>query len=228
MEPSISVNLMNHNQMAVHALSGCTKAADSQQTGTNGSGNCTDGAGCTVLETNLNSAGAAFATAQGGTWATQFDVSGAPRLDLLISDCVDLRRRNLVGRTLFLARSGTHHPSPLKHQYLVLERESNFLPNRNLCLTLSPSVPIYPLTCRTPGLLLIRPDGAPPLLHTHLRLATFLSSSQRRRLAVCLPVFITRTNPHFSLSLTSLSAVTGLVFRRFTTRLAAVERPDFA
>ncbi|KAF9652912.1 glycoside hydrolase family 16 protein [Thelephora ganbajun] len=71
------VNLMNHNQMAVHALSGCTKATTSQQTGTNNSPNCTNGTGCTVLETNLNSAGAAFANAQGGVWATQFDVSGA-------------------------------------------------------------------------------------------------------------------------------------------------------
>jgi len=70
------VNLMNHNQMALHALTGCSKASDSQQTGTNGSGNCTDGTGCTVLETNTNSAGAAFANAQGGVWATQFDVSG--------------------------------------------------------------------------------------------------------------------------------------------------------
>ena len=228
MEPSISVNLMNHNQMAVHALSGCTKAADSQQTGTNGNTNCTDGTGCTVLETNLNSAGAAFATAQGGTWATQFDVSGVPLLRLLISDCVDHRCRNLVGRALFWARSGTHHPSSPKHQYLVLERESSFLPSGNPYLTPLPSVPVYPPTYRTLGLLLIRLDGAPPLLHIQLLVATFLSSSQRRRSVVCLRVFITHTNPPSSLSLTSPSAETGLVFRRFTTRLAVVERPDFA
>jgi len=71
-----TVNLMAQNQMAVHAQNGCTKATNSQQTGTNGSPNCTDGAGCTVLETNRNSVGAAFANAQGGVWATQFDVSG--------------------------------------------------------------------------------------------------------------------------------------------------------
>jgi len=83
MERFFSVNLMTHNQMAVHALTGCTKANDSQQTGTNLSPNCTDGTGCTVAETNLNSAGPAFANAQGGVWATQFDVSGAayPILD---------------------------------------------------------------------------------------------------------------------------------------------------
>jgi len=83
MERFFSVNLMNHNQMAVHALTGCTKANNSQQTGTNLSPNCTDGTGCTVAETNLNSAGPAFANAQGGVWATQFDVSGAvyPVLD---------------------------------------------------------------------------------------------------------------------------------------------------
>jgi hypothetical protein len=82
MKRSFSVNLVNHNQMAVHALSGCTKSSSSQQTGTNGSPNCTDGTGCTVEETNLNSAGAAFANAQGGVWATQFDVSGASQLVL--------------------------------------------------------------------------------------------------------------------------------------------------
>lgn len=91
--------------MAVHALNGCTKATDSQQTGTNNSPNCTDGTGCTVLETNTNSAGAAFANAQGGVWATQFDVSGAlfPGLPIAflkglpITDCTDLRYRHLVG-----------------------------------------------------------------------------------------------------------------------------------
>jgi len=62
--------------MALHAASGCTKANSSVQTGTNNSPNCTDGSGCTVLETNTNSVGAAFASAQGGVWATQFDVSG--------------------------------------------------------------------------------------------------------------------------------------------------------
>ena len=96
MEYSISVNLMNHNQMAVHAQNGCSKASDSQQTGTNSSPNCTDGPGCTVLETNLNSAGPAFANAQGGVWATQFDVSGAPCPVLLIPSCADLRCRHLV------------------------------------------------------------------------------------------------------------------------------------
>lgn len=71
-----TVNLMTQNQMAVHAASGCTKANNSQQTGTNNSPNCTAGPGCTVLETNTKSVGAAFAGAQGGVWATQFDVSG--------------------------------------------------------------------------------------------------------------------------------------------------------
>ena len=77
---SFSVNLMNHNQMAVHTLTGCTKSPDSNQTGTNSDPNCADGTGCTVEETNLNSSGAAFANAQGGVWAAQFDISGAPDL----------------------------------------------------------------------------------------------------------------------------------------------------
>jgi len=70
------VNLMNHNQMALHASTGCSKDPNSQQTGSNVNSNCTDGPGCTVAETNTNSAGAAFANAQGGVWAMQFDVSG--------------------------------------------------------------------------------------------------------------------------------------------------------
>jgi len=97
MELSFSVNLMTHNQMAVHALTGCTKANNSQQTGTNLASNCTDGTGCTVAETNLNSAGPAFANAQGGVWATQFDVSGASHPVLSTEDCVNFRCRHLVG-----------------------------------------------------------------------------------------------------------------------------------
>lgn len=104
-EHPFSVNLMNHNQMALHAVSGCTKATDSQQTGTNSSPNCTDGTGCTVEETNLNSAGSAFANAQGGVWATQFDVSGAPQLVLLIGDYVNFRCRHFVGLRAILDSS---------------------------------------------------------------------------------------------------------------------------
>lgn len=95
---STSVNLMTTNQMAVHAQSGCTKATTSQQTGTNVSPNCTDGTGCTVLETNMGSAGPAFANAQGGVWATQFDVTGALYLGLLITGRVNLWYRHLVWR----------------------------------------------------------------------------------------------------------------------------------
>ena len=101
-----SVNLANHNQMAVHALTGCSKANNSVQTGTNVNSNCTDGTGCTVAETNLNSTGAAFANAQGGVWATQFDVSGTPCLVLLFEDCFDLHCRHLVGLCVNLNSSG--------------------------------------------------------------------------------------------------------------------------
>ena len=97
MEHAFSVNLMNHNQMAVHALTGCNKANNSQQTGTNLASNCTDGTGCTVAETNLNSAGAAFANAQGGVWGTQFDISGAPGPVPLAAGCANLHCRHLVG-----------------------------------------------------------------------------------------------------------------------------------
>jgi hypothetical protein len=71
-----TVNLMDHNQMALHTLTGCTKASDAVQSGTNGATNCSTSAGCIVADSNNNSVGAAFAAAGGGVWATQFDTSG--------------------------------------------------------------------------------------------------------------------------------------------------------
>ena len=67
---------MTQNEMTIHADDGCTKANNSQQTGITKNLNCTDDSGCTVLEANTNSVGAAFANAGGGVWAAQFDVSG--------------------------------------------------------------------------------------------------------------------------------------------------------
>ncbi|KAI1787368.1 concanavalin A-like lectin/glucanase domain-containing protein [Ganoderma leucocontextum] len=71
-----AVNLMTHNQMALHAQTGCTQASGVTQSGTTGGTNCTDGSGCTVGENQANSYGDNFANAGGGVWATQFDVSG--------------------------------------------------------------------------------------------------------------------------------------------------------
>ena len=93
----VSVNLMEQNEMTIHTLNDCTKAHNSWQTGTGTTTNCTDGPGCTVLETQSNSAGAGFAKAQGGVWATQFDVSGAPFLGLPIASRANFRHRHLVG-----------------------------------------------------------------------------------------------------------------------------------
>ena len=70
------INLMNYNQMAVHTTDGCITTSQIQQTGQLGATNCSDGSGCTVHETKPNSFGAGFASAGGGVWATQFDVSG--------------------------------------------------------------------------------------------------------------------------------------------------------
>lgn len=71
-----SINLMDHNQMALHTQTGCTKVAGANQTGTDAVADCSQSAGCTVEETNKGSVGAAFASAGGGVWATQFDTSG--------------------------------------------------------------------------------------------------------------------------------------------------------
>lgn len=113
MERSVSVNLMTQNQMALHAQNGCTKANSSLQTGTNGTPNCTDGPGCSVLETNPNSVGAAFASAQGGVWATQFDASGQSCLIILITHCADtqLQGSSMVMRYSSFSRLLTIHPS---------------------------------------------------------------------------------------------------------------------
>lgn len=72
------INLMQNNQMALHTFSGCSAASGTDQTGTAGTTNCnsTGDAGCTVSENAPNSFGAGFASAGGGVWATQFDVSG--------------------------------------------------------------------------------------------------------------------------------------------------------
>ena len=67
---------MNYNQMALHTTSGCVTTNKIQQTGALGATNCANGPGCTVRETKANSFGAGFASAGGGVWATQFDVSG--------------------------------------------------------------------------------------------------------------------------------------------------------
>lgn len=70
------VNRMTYNQMALHTQEGCTAATGVTQTGQAGSSNCTEGAGCTVIEKTPNSYGPDFNDNGGGVWATQFDVTG--------------------------------------------------------------------------------------------------------------------------------------------------------
>jgi hypothetical protein len=96
---TVSVNLMTQNEMTIHNVNvGCTKANNSQQTGVTNNFNCTDKPGCTVLEENTNSVGAAFANAGGGVWAAQFDVSGTLYHPiLLIISYLDPRHRHFVG-----------------------------------------------------------------------------------------------------------------------------------
>ncbi|EPQ52591.1 hypothetical protein GLOTRDRAFT_117397 [Gloeophyllum trabeum ATCC 11539] len=71
-------NLMGFNQMALHTSAGCTHTTPQSQVGQTLEPNCnaTSGAGCTVAEKKPNSYGPGFASAGGGVWATQFDVSG--------------------------------------------------------------------------------------------------------------------------------------------------------
>lgn len=71
-----AINLMGNNQAALHTTDGCLKQPEVAQTGRNTWTDCSKGSGCVVAETKPNSYGSGFATAGGGVWATQFDVSG--------------------------------------------------------------------------------------------------------------------------------------------------------
>ncbi|KAK4055351.1 hypothetical protein OIO90_003189 [Microbotryomycetes sp. JL221] len=75
------VNLFTRNQMALHTRSGCTVATSTtSQTGNLTYGNCdanvNSNSGCTVVDPNTNSYGAAFAQAGGGLWATELADTG--------------------------------------------------------------------------------------------------------------------------------------------------------
>ncbi|KAA1473066.1 hypothetical protein DENSPDRAFT_839490 [Dentipellis sp. KUC8613] len=73
-----AINVMNHNQYALHTTHGCFSpaAANNSQTGSQGPTDCSLGSGCVVSENKPNSFNEGFAQAGGGVFATQFDVSG--------------------------------------------------------------------------------------------------------------------------------------------------------
>ncbi|KAF8155738.1 concanavalin A-like lectin/glucanase domain-containing protein [Crassisporium funariophilum] len=72
------INLMDHNQMALHTKPGCTHTLPqgSPQRGKTLEADCSKDAGCTVAETAPNSFGEGFNNAGGGVFATQFDATG--------------------------------------------------------------------------------------------------------------------------------------------------------
>ncbi|KAK7050246.1 GH16 domain-containing protein [Favolaschia claudopus] len=73
-----AINLMDHNQMALHSYEGCVQPANVTQLGHTLIHNCNDttASGCTVAETKAGSFGKAFADNKGGAFALQFDVAG--------------------------------------------------------------------------------------------------------------------------------------------------------
>ena len=71
-----AINLMDHNQVALHTTDGCLHDTNITQTGSDTATDCSKGSGCVVAERKPNSYGAGFAAAGGGVWATQFDVTG--------------------------------------------------------------------------------------------------------------------------------------------------------
>ncbi|KAF8137076.1 hypothetical protein EV363DRAFT_1394645 [Boletus edulis] len=70
------INVNPSNQMAIHATQGCYHNGNTDQLGSTGSTDCSQGSGCTVGELSPNSYNSGFAQAGGGVFATQFDVSG--------------------------------------------------------------------------------------------------------------------------------------------------------
>jgi len=69
---------MGTNQMALHSDrdKGQCLRNTADQKGRLGQPNCSTDSGCTVTEASPNSFGAGFASAGGGVFATQFDVTG--------------------------------------------------------------------------------------------------------------------------------------------------------
>ncbi|KIY70854.1 glycoside hydrolase family 16 protein [Cylindrobasidium torrendii FP15055 ss-10] len=72
------INVMPFNQMALHTSPGCHHPPENEQYQISQTllTDCSDPAGCTVLEVQENSFYTGFAAAGGGVWATQFDVAG--------------------------------------------------------------------------------------------------------------------------------------------------------
>ena len=62
--------------MAVHTTEGCYHSGNTNQLGSTGATDCSQGTGCTVGEMSPNSYYTGFAEVGGGVFATQFDVSG--------------------------------------------------------------------------------------------------------------------------------------------------------
>lgn len=70
------INMMNHNQVALHSRPGCIQAANPPQSGQTLETNCSLDRGCIVAENKPNSFGSGFAQAGGGVFAVQMDISG--------------------------------------------------------------------------------------------------------------------------------------------------------
>ncbi|KAJ6621004.1 concanavalin A-like lectin/glucanase domain-containing protein [Mycena sp. CBHHK59/15] len=75
------INMYDKNQMSLHTTEGCKQAAPVTQVGKTLVSDCLDIAGtnnngCVTEETKANSYGQGFATAGGGVYAVQIDVSG--------------------------------------------------------------------------------------------------------------------------------------------------------
>lgn len=73
-----AINDMDHNQVALHTLQGCSQQVltPPAQTGNTIATDCSLPQGCLVAENKPNSFGSGFAAANGGVFALQMEVSG--------------------------------------------------------------------------------------------------------------------------------------------------------
>ncbi|TFK33299.1 concanavalin A-like lectin/glucanase domain-containing protein [Crucibulum laeve] len=71
-----AINLMDHNQIALHTTPGCVQAPTARQSGATRNEDCSTDQGCIVAEVKPNSFGAGFSQAGGGVYALQIDATG--------------------------------------------------------------------------------------------------------------------------------------------------------
>lgn len=103
-----AINVMDHNQMALHTLAGCIHTTPPNQMGASGQVDCSQPSGCIVAEIKPNSFQSGFAAAGGGVFAAQFDVEGSVALSFSLHINVLIRVFLLPGFCNFFLPSNNN------------------------------------------------------------------------------------------------------------------------